>query len=92
MRFRIGHAWAQADVGGDDGGVVLGRDLEVVGIGESGDVVADDRAGRAAASSTDARHVSTESGVVETRGERLDRRHHPVELLCLADFRTRDRL
>jgi len=62
MRIGIGDARAQADVGGDDGRVVLGRDPQIVGVAEPRDVVADDGAGAHAASSTDARHVSIDSG------------------------------
>ena len=92
VRIGIGDARAQADVRRDDGRVVLGRDREIVGIGEARDVVADDRARRRTpASSTDARHVSTESGTSKRARERLDRRHDPVELLGLTDLRARAR-
>ena len=50
-------------MGRDDGRAVLGRDREVLGVGEAADVVADHGAGRQPASSTDARQVSTETGV-----------------------------
>ena len=86
MRVGIGDARPEPDVGGDDGHVVLGRDPQVVGIAEAGDVVADDRAGRArgvehrrAPGVDRERHV--EAGV-----QRLDRGHDAVELLVLVDL------
>ena len=47
VRLGIGDARLQPDVGRDHRRAVLGRDGEVVGIGEAADVVADDRAGLA---------------------------------------------
>ena len=61
----------------DDGRVVLGRDREVVGIGEAADVVADDRAGRARrVEHRRAPGVARERDV-EARVQRLDRRDRP---------------
>ena len=86
VRIGIGDAGPQPDVGGDDGGVVLGRDPEVVGIVEAGDVVADDRA-RAARGVEHRRPPGVDrERHVEAGLQRLDRGHDPVELLGLVDL------
>ena len=86
VRIGIGDARPQADVGGDHGGVVLGRDPEIVGVVEPGDVVADDRAGRArGVEHRGAPRVDRERHV-ESGPQRLDRGHDPVELLVLVDL------
>ena len=45
-----------------------------------------------AASSTEARHVSTDNGTSKRARERLDRGDDPIELLGLAHLRTGPRL
>ena len=44
VRLGVGHPGREPDVGDDDGGAVLGRRRQVVGVGEAADVVAHHRA------------------------------------------------
>src|SRR5207237_10603680 len=88
-RLGVRNPWLEADVGGDHRGTRLRAHVQVVGVGEAADVVADLRAGRIGG----ARHLGP-PGVdrdrdVEPRPDRRDGRNDAIELLGLAHVLTR---
>ncbi len=89
VRVGIGDTRAPPDVGGDDGGVVLGRDREVVGITEAADVVADHRAGLARSVEHGRAPRVARDRDVEPGVQGLDRSDDPVELFVLGHVGAR---
>ena len=86
VRVGVGHAGAQADVRRHHRGARRRRLMEVLGIGEPADVVADARAhGVGLASDRRSPRVHTERHV-EAPGQLGDDRYHAVELFRFADL------
>src|SRR5207302_7653911 len=81
LRFGIGHAGRQPDVGGHHGGAGGGADGEVLGVGEAADVVAHYRAGLVGGGRHPRPPRVDGDGHVETGAQRLEGGHDTVELL-----------
>ena len=79
-------------MGRDNGCARCGAHREVVGIGEPADVVADDGAGLERGASDGGAPCVHRQRNLEARVQCLDGRKHPLELLLLADLRTRSGL